>query len=527
MINHQLGTLMAVNLRLLNPQATTRARKSGVTGRQLTRKLVQQLGFSAVVCIAAYGIPLLSFDLSRLPGTFTGYVGLVVLLTISQSITGIFNVFFTGRGLTEYVPLPFRESDILISKLLVVIMNILPFTGPLVLVFAITAIRAGINVVVAVLLALCGYLLVLATVMLPCTLLVFSLAKLKVFQNHRSAIMTMLMGGTLLIVGGGILMANTRATGTSVDHAIITPFLPLFSCFTTPLATASLVTWGSLLFLVAGLTVITQRYVQPRLADQLTLASSQLTDNPHHVAQRRNTLGKILRAYNRQLIKEPSLLFQVIANSVLVPAIFIVTFLFGGPTWHFNGLTFKWVGVVLVAGLAYTTFTVNQITLAANLISLDRLNFDFIRALPVSMRHYLRQKFYLGYVFQVTINIVVGLIVVVRCQLPLLLASALLLGLAVGTYLMCKFFFWRDYRLRTVNWSNVTELFSRGAGNAGMVVWMLLSIAVSLTLIVVYGVAIAQLSNPTLLNVGVFLIVVVLIGTFEWVTRRGFWQRFD
>ncbi len=442
-------------------------------------------------------------------------------------MAGIYNVFFVGRDLGAYLPLPFREADIFMSKLLVVVFNTLPYTVPLLLAFVVTAIRAGIFVVVAVLLAIWGYLLVLAMVLLLCTLLVFSLTKLKGFQAHQNVIMTTLMGLTLLITVAGILLMNTHPVGSAMNADINTPFLPLFRCFTTPLAPISLITWGVLVGTLICLSIVTRRYVLARLANQLTQANSHIVGHTHHVARRRHDLGRILWTYQGRLIQDPNLLLQVFANLILIPAIFVVSFLFSGTSWHFNGLTFKWAGVLLMAGLAYPTFTVNQITLVANLISLDRLNFDFIRALPVSMRHYLRQKFYLGYVFQVTINIVVGLIVVVRCQLPLLLASALLLGLAVGTYLMCEFFFWRDYRLRTVNWSNVTELFSRGAGNAGMVVWMLLSIAVSLTLIVVYGVAVAQLSNPTLLNVGVFLIVAVLIGTFEWVTRRGFWQRFD
>ncbi|WP_318766570.1 hypothetical protein [Lactiplantibacillus carotarum] len=55
MSKRQLGTLMAVNLRLLNPQVTTRARKSGVTGRQLTRKLINQF-FSMPWCFSLFTV---------------------------------------------------------------------------------------------------------------------------------------------------------------------------------------------------------------------------------------------------------------------------------------------------------------------------------------------------------------------------------------------------------------------------------------------------------------------------------------
>ena len=117
----QLRVLLAVNLRLLNPQLTDRLRKKGASGSALSKKLMRQFYLNALMFLGIYGLTMLAFDFSKLPGMFTFYVALFILLGVSQSISGIYNVFFAGNDLVEYLPLPFRNQEIFMSKILVVI----------------------------------------------------------------------------------------------------------------------------------------------------------------------------------------------------------------------------------------------------------------------------------------------------------------------------------------------------------------------------------------------------------------------
>ena len=120
----QLRVLLAVNLRLLNPQLTDRLRKKGASGPALSKKLMRQFYLNALMFLGIYGLTMLAFDFSKLPGMFTFYVALFILLGVSQSISGIYNVFFAGNDLVEYLPLPFRNQEIFMSKILVVIFNL-------------------------------------------------------------------------------------------------------------------------------------------------------------------------------------------------------------------------------------------------------------------------------------------------------------------------------------------------------------------------------------------------------------------
>jgi len=103
MNRRQLKALMSVNLRLINPQLTDRYRKKGVSGIKLTRRLTMQFITNALVFMFIYGFTMFSYDFSKLPGMFTFYVALFILLGFSQSISGIYNIFFASKDLTSYL----------------------------------------------------------------------------------------------------------------------------------------------------------------------------------------------------------------------------------------------------------------------------------------------------------------------------------------------------------------------------------------------------------------------------------------
>lgn len=54
---------------------------------------MRQFYLNALMFLGIYGLTMLAFDFSKLPGMFTFYVALFILLGVSQSISGIYNVF--------------------------------------------------------------------------------------------------------------------------------------------------------------------------------------------------------------------------------------------------------------------------------------------------------------------------------------------------------------------------------------------------------------------------------------------------
>ncbi|GEO79208.1 hypothetical protein FD29_GL002178 [Companilactobacillus mindensis DSM 14500] len=525
MNKRQLKALFAVDLRLLNPQVTDRYRKKGKTGTVLTKKLQQQFLINTLVFMMIYGFMMLSMDFSKLPGMFTFYTLLFILLGFSQSISGIYNIFFAGKDLNSYLPLPFRQKEIFFSKMLIVCLNIIPFTLPMFIVFFMTSFRAGVFVLIAFLVSIVAYLVILGIVLFFCSLIVFALTKTKVFQKHQNIVMNAFIAISTIIAVGGILLTNNSGTKANFDRPAISFLLPLFHLIKEPFAIKSLLVWLVLIVLLVAFGIPVKYVLLPHLSEQLTqVNTAALSQANKHKRVRKSGLKQNLDSYNLRLLQEPNLLLQVVMNSVMIPLIFIFSFAFAKVP---SNLSLKWLGVFFVAGIFYSTFTTNQAALISNLISLDRMNLEFVRTLPISMSQYLKRKFVLGYRSQLLINVVLILIMALVLKLNLLMLLAVLLGNILGTYLVCLYYFSRDYRLRLTNWTNITELFNRGGGNLGMVTSMFVSIIIGTAVIVAYAVAIYFVPQTWLVNGIVFILLIIGSWLIYRHYQQKFWRQFE
>jgi ABC-2 type transport system permease protein len=159
------------------------------------------------------------------------------------------------------------------------------------------------------------------------------------------------------------------------------------------------------------------------------------------------------------------------------------------------------------------------------LISLDRENFFFIQSLPLSMRKYLRQKFWVGCKIQMGIAGGVGLIIALVLKAPLYLLVPFLAGILWGTYLLSVYFFSRDYRLLNITWTNVSQLFTRGVGNYGLMLWLFGSLILGVIVVALYVIAVVMNLNPLLLNGGVMIWLAILSGAWLWINQSNFWKK--
>ena len=83
----------------------------------------------------------------------------------------------------------------------------------------------------------------------------------------------------------------------------------------------------------------------------------------------------------------------------------------------------------------------------------------------------------------------IALLAILLFKMPILLATTFFLGTLLGCYLLCLKYFARDYRLLLLDWTNVSQLFTRGAGSVGMIVGMMVALLLSILLLVGYGFA--------------------------------------
>ncbi|MDN6640376.1 MAG: ABC transporter [Tetragenococcus sp.] len=525
MSNTRLKELLKVNLRYANPQQTSKSRKKGKNGAALTRSLTMQYLSSGLIFLLIYGFAMFGLNFSQLPGYFTYYIALFGIIAFSQGISVIYNVFFESQDLPNFLPLPFRQNELYLAKIAIVALTIVPFVLPVFVLFILTGIRANVFILGTILLAIVLFTLFLGIVFSICSFIVFGLTKTKLFKQHKQLMTSLLLVVSTVVAVLGILIMSwqTPQTGaTLVDRSTIDFLLPFFYTAAQPLSSKGLLSLLGLLGLLTVLLFLFSKLLLPKLYEQL-IASSSGKETSKRKHKTNQNLRQLLFSYNAQLIRSPSLLMQVFSNSILMPLIFIISFAFNGQI-DLQTIGPQFFGVAFLGGVALATVMVNQTSFVANMISLDKENFSFIQSLPLSLKDYLQAKFRFAYLLQLILVSAVIVIMGLVLQLPLLYLISVLCGGAIGSYLLSLRYFSRDYRLLLLDWTEISQLFSRGAGNLGLVTTMIGSVFLSVILLVLYGFAVALLS-PLIINTAVG--VIFIAASFLWYRhyQKSFWKK--
>ncbi|WP_261806311.1 ABC transporter [Lapidilactobacillus luobeiensis] len=527
MNKRQLSVLTQVNLRLISPQVTDKLRKKGKAGKRLTKSLLNQYISSGLIFILIYGFLMLSLDFHKFPGIFTYYVALFVLMGVTQAISAIYNIFFEGADLPGYLPLPLRNLEIFLAKIIVVLIGVIPFILPMVIIFFMLSWRAGIMIPLAVLLALVVFILFTAVVLAASSLVVFGLTKTKFFQQHKKTATSLLLGLTMIFMMVGIFFTNMKSSSAganTIDTKPLQIFMPLYHLLDQPFSGAGLLGLGIFVVLLGILLLVIRQWILPDLFTQLTQSNTDMGGGTrkHRLP---SGLRPLLGFYNRQLLKEPNLIMQVISTTLMAPLIFLMSFGLGGRI-NLSRLSFyPWFGVFFVGGIVLAALITDKVSFVANLISLDKQNYEFVQALPLSLNRYLREKFRLGFLIQALMGAVVALIAAFVVHIPPLLLVMTLLGVVYGAYYLSHYYFIRDFRLHLPDWTNINQLFSRGGDNFSLV--LVLGGSMILGALAVVGYASAVTWQPIWANVIAAVILLVVAGVLSRYFQRSFWRRLD
>ena len=191
-----------------------------------------------------------------------------------------------------------------------------------------------------------------------------------------------------------------------------------------------------------------------------------------------------------------------------------------------GGIPLRFIGVVFVAGIFIAYMSCNTSSFVANLISLDRENYDFIQTLPFSKKEYLKQKFLIGFGIQGLLTSVILLAGGLYLKFSIWLLIAGLLGGLLGSFILSLIYFARDYRLLLTNWTSVTQLFQRGGGNLLMGLLIFIGLFVGLAIIGGYAFATAILPFAPLAPLVIGGILLICGGIIYYFKVR-FWDQLD
>ena len=520
----QLKTLINVNLLYVNPQTTTNARKKGKSGKKLARSLLGGYLFSGIIFLLAYGFIMVMMDFSQLPGYFTYYLALFMILGFSQGISVIYNIFFENQDVQWYLPLPFSQLEIFLAKFVVVAVTIVPFVLPALVLFILTGVRSGIFIGWTLLVSLLLFVLFLVLIFCICSGIVFGMTRTKLFKRHKKTVTSLLLVLSMVISVGGILLMNAQQPDYSSqmqDRTAISFLLPFYQASSQPFTMTGILSLLGLLAFTAIFVAIINKTLVPRFYEQLLSVSTITVAKRKHKGQL--TLPQLLRNYNSQLIKEPNLIMQVFSSSLIMPVTFIISFAVSGQ-FDLRDTSLQFFGVVFFVGVALSIMIVNPMSFVAIMISLDKENFAFIQSLPFSLRTYLSEKFKFALQIQIALSVAIVILAGLVLHLPLLLTLAAILGTTVGTYLLSLRYFSRDYRLLLLDWTNFNQLYTRGSGRWGVALLMVGSTIIAGIALTVYGFA-AYALPFWVLDLPIFLVFFIINVLVIRHYKKSFWDK--
>ena len=523
----QIKSLFAINLLYANPQATSQSRRRKRSGRKLTRSLMLQFLLSSLVFLFIFTMVMLPIDFPRYPGYFGFYLVLYLVFVGSQSIGTLYNIFYESKDLKDYLPLPIASINIFAAKILTATYILLPYALPIFALFLMTGLRAlGL---LGIFLAFLAFLLTAMILLAVCSLFVAILAQSKLFLRYKKIATTLLLVLPLVFGMGTYLYIVTQnqsagfIDGTIVDRPVIPLFTPVFDWMVRPLSALSGLGLLISLALLALILLFIVKRVVPKMFELQLQENTPSKKKAHKSTTTYKPLSRQLLHYNLGLVKNPTLWMQSLTGFIMP-----VAMLFGASSsgsLNLSSLSSRFFAALVLAGFGFAFLTMNTTSVVALIISLDRENYEYIRSLPASFLLYLRVKFRFAVGLQIILNTIVLLGIDFVLRLPVLLLLALLLGNAVSAWLIGQYYFYRDYRLLNLNWTNISQLYTRGGGNWLMVGLMFGGIFGSGIIVALTAVVLFFLPLPVLINAIILLIFSGIAFLIYRHYQKVFWKK--
>lgn len=544
----QMVELAKVNMIYANPQLIEKRRNK--EAKKGTASKISAYGYILgqnilllAIFVFLFGLMFSSIDLVQYPGMFTTFMGTLILMTVLQGFYLIFNLFYDSKDLAHYLPLPFKASEVFTAKVSVLIFMLLPYLAPVWILFILLGLDAGNLLLLLVPASLILFLLMMAIVLGFSIVLVHLITKLPFFKKHKQGVITGLYSLSSIGMVVSVYFLSNRATasiettqGMFPDMSVL-PFLGVFhQIFVAPEKVANwlgLLGWGIVL---AVLVFVTFKWVVPSFYQSEQTASVTPSNGSKQqtkvkegrvAAQRPTTVNQTLFKYNFGIIQDGTLIMQFLSSKLILPLVVI------GPVL-FNGFDLATVPVLLwpvffFAGLMYTFLTLNAVSIVGVIISLDRENFLYLKSLPFSMAQYLRQKFLFAFGIELIIPVLLTIVLMVFFQIPLLFGALFLAGLIVGTLALSHYYFVRDYRLLDLEWQNLTELFSRGAGTWIQVISIFITMFFGVLAVMAISLVILALPpvGQVLFSIAMVLVPLALSAGLLMRYKKTFWKQFE
>ena len=521
--------MVKINSMMVSPDQVNRIQKSDYNRLNQENRVVKKLIFNnmigGIIMLLVYGLCFGFFDYKSTPIIYDVVVAIFFSTAVLQSIVYFHNVLFESRDVGLYKTLPVKESHIIGAKLVSVAMSLYVVIMPVLVVSIIRGFRFGLGWW-SIVFGLADFIVIFVLSMLVGLAISSFVAGMPVRKKWRNVFMN-IVNALNIAINVAIVMSVQYVFKDMIEKMLRssnTIFGPISSLMVSNVSHVVLL-GGLLIFsllvynpLIKKVEKSIENYTNPIKVDKIKSVKKNKESNS-------SSVNRELIRVNIGKITDSNILMQNVLSSLL-PILFIMGSMFNTyKELHLNTGNIKLnfvfgLAISLAMGVVVCSCPTNLFSIV---VSIDREDYTYMKALPISRKSYYIDKFIAALLIQLPFILLamIGIEIMLGIKPVFILLSCINLIIVSSPIFAMWIKFDRD-NLNT-KWQNITELNSRMGGvNAFML--MFLSLIISMGILTVASIFYDDMSYITVILIWIVIIFSLYLVSF---TKTGILKILD
>lgn len=221
---------------------------------------------------------------------------------------------------------------------------------------------------------------------------------------------------------------------------------------------------------------------------------------------------------------------NLLIQTYLMPLIFVVSFM--APMMNMKSsltdfLGYDYFGVSFLVGGIIAAMATNSSTFIGVGLSLERDNFTYIKSLPIPLKAFVREKFYFLLLLQISVPLILYIVIGALLGFHYLMILTMALGFILVSFIQGQYMYMRDIKYLTLDWQNLTQLFTRGGSRWLTVSLIFGSLIVGSGLIILVIFLSLATKEALLINSLLFFGLIILLAVSQFILTKRFWDRIE
>lgn len=533
--------LVKINILYSNPQALTALKKKQAKKPKANfsayKSMLKNQIMMSIIFLFIYVFMFVGINFSRYPGYFSFYIALFFVMSTITAFTALYTIFYESNDVKLYVHLPIRASELYLAKLFSSIGMGSLFLMPLLSLYFIAYWQMK-GIIIAIPMAMIMFLLTFFSSNVIAIYLNAWVGKIIVRSPRRKLISTLLLFVSTIGAVGLIFFLNVTNNSKMmqgadlVDRALVPYFRGFYDVMVQPFgANAFIHFWLPLaiLFLMAYgiVTGIMPKYYKEALYTGESRKKGKVNKKGKtKETSQAKSLKRLMLKHHLSTLQDSNLLIQ----TYLMPLIFVVSFM--APMMNMkNSLTdflgYDYFGVSFLVGGIIAAMATNSSTFIGVGLSLERDNFTYIKSLPIPLKAFVREKFYFLLLLQISVPLILYIVIGALLGFHYLMILTMALGFILVSFIQGQYMYMRDIKYLTLDWQNLTQLFTRGGSRWLTVSLIFGSLIVGSGLIILVIFLSLATKEALLINSLLFFGLIILLAVSQFILTKRFWDRIE